>query len=100
MTMSSIAEPAVSERAVAETATEKQLIEIIEEVLDTEGIGLHDRFTKIGGNSLNLITVIKKIKEDMGITLKSRLFFHPKTSTIFKLSQEIDAARDSDAENS
>lgn len=93
MTASASVEPIVYEVADFQTDTEKALADIWKEIIGVEKISVNDRFMDIGGNSLNLIEVIEQVKEKMGITLKSRLFFDKQKSTIAELSKEIDAIK-------
>lgn len=66
---------------------EKQIQIIWSEVLKTERIGLYDNFFDIGGNSLLLMRVHSKLKEQLKIDIKiTDIFANP---TIYKLGKFI-----------
>ncbi|MCR9256713.1 MAG: acyl carrier protein [Alphaproteobacteria bacterium] len=71
--------------------TETKVIEIWERVIGSKGIGSHVRFIDVGGNSLNLVEILKQIKEEIGATPSPRLFFHREHSTVAAISADIDA---------
>jgi acyl carrier protein len=55
------------EEYVAPTSQlEKQLADILKEVLRIDKVGINDNFFDIGGNSLNLVQVNSKLKEVLG----------------------------------
>ena len=71
--------------------TETKVTEIWERVIGSKGIGSHVRFIDVGGNSLNLVEILKQIKEEIGVTPSPRLFFHKEQSTVAAISADIDA---------
>ena len=59
------------------TNAERALVEIFEALFKTEGIGVHDSFFALGGNSLTSIHVVYKAR-DRGLNLSLRdVFSHP-----------------------
>jgi acyl carrier protein len=62
---------------------EKQLAEIWQEVLAVEQVGIHDNFFDLGGHSLKLVELHKKLgdKIDTPLTLVD-LFAHPTVSAL------------------
>ncbi|GIN71759.1 hypothetical protein J14TS2_22340 [Bacillus sp. J14TS2] len=47
----------------ANTEIEKTVVTILEEVLGVEGIGIHESFFELGGNSLKAIKFVSKLRE-------------------------------------
>jgi non-ribosomal peptide synthase protein (TIGR01720 family) len=66
------------EYAGAETEVEKILVEIWEEVLKRGGIGVHDNFFKLGGDSILSIQVISRARQ-AGVELTPRQLFEKQT---------------------
>ena len=58
---------------------ETKLVEIWEEVLDKEGIGIKDDFFELGGNSLKIIRLISKYHHIFKVKLDINHFFVNKT---------------------
>ncbi|AOJ05251.1 MULTISPECIES: acyl carrier protein [Burkholderia] len=74
--------------------TETMLIQILESVIGAKKVTGDARFLDIGGNSLNLVEVLKQIKAKTGVAPSPRLFFDKTRSTVMALSAEIDALRE------
>jgi amino acid adenylation domain-containing protein len=71
-----------------ETPTEIALAEIWSELLNREGLGVHDNFFDLGGHSLLATQVISAVRSRMGEELPLReLFAHP---TVATLAQRVD----------
>jgi amino acid adenylation domain-containing protein len=71
----------------AVTPMEKKLVEIWEQVLGLERIGVHDNFFDLGGDSINAIQVASKANQE-GLRLSPlQIFQH---QTIAELAKEID----------
>ncbi len=52
-----------------QTALEKYLTNLWQEILEIDQIGIHDRFFELGGNSLQAAQFINKIQEKIGETI-------------------------------
>lgn len=74
--------------------TEATLIQILEDVVGVKKLTRDTRFLDVGGNSLNLVAVLKKIKEKTGVAPSPRLFFDKTRSTVAAISAEIDSLRE------
>ena len=74
--------------------TEAILTQILEDVIGVRNVGRDARFPDIGGNSLNLVQVLKQIKERTGVAPAPRMFFDKSQSTVAALSAAIDAQRE------
>ncbi|MEI2270904.1 amino acid adenylation domain-containing protein [Sphingobacterium sp. ML3W] len=62
----------------ARNAVESLLVSIWEEVLGRSGIGIHDNFFSMGGNSLKIILLVSKIKTIFDIKMSvSDIFMFP-----------------------
>jgi amino acid adenylation domain-containing protein len=61
------------------TPAEEALAEIWGQVLETRGIGIHDDFFDLGGNSLQATQVLLRIREAFGVELPVRTFFDQPT---------------------
>jgi hypothetical protein len=73
--------------------TETQLIRIFENVIGVRDLHRDARFIDIGGNSLNLVAILKQIKAKTGVSPPARMFFDKSGSTIAALSSAIDTQR-------
>lgn len=73
--------------------TEAILIQILENVIGVKNVSRDARFLDIGGNSLNLVEVLKQIKDRLGVAPPPRIFFDKSRSTVAAISAEIDSLR-------
>ncbi|WP_103071078.1 non-ribosomal peptide synthetase [Aquimarina sediminis] len=69
------------------TMLEQQLVEIWQDVLGIEKIGVTDNFFELGGHSLMISQVINRISKKMGKTVSYELFYN--NSTIEMLSHAL-----------
>ena len=58
---------------------ERQLCEIVAEVVGVPDVGLEDNFFDLGGNSLLAMTVIGRVRAALGCGLRIRAFFEAQT---------------------
>jgi len=58
----------------ANTAGEKLLIEVWQNVLDSDDVGIHDNFFDLGGHSLLVMRVITEVESRTGVKLSPRDF--------------------------
>ena len=65
--------------AIMYTEQEKSLLKIWEEILGLTAIGLDDDFFVLGGHSLNVIRMMSRIQEDLGVRLEMADFFENPT---------------------
>ncbi|WP_051250931.1 non-ribosomal peptide synthase/polyketide synthase [Paenibacillus harenae] len=79
-----------TEYAAPSTSTEKRLIEVMELVLGTTGIGVNDDFFKIGGHSLKAMALVSHIHKAFGIAVPLRIVFEAPTTAL--MGRYIDAA--------
>ncbi|KGJ86780.1 non-ribosomal peptide synthetase [Colwellia psychrerythraea] len=70
------------------TATERALIEIWQQILKIETIGINDNFFDVGGNSIRAIKLMTKIDERYELRLPIRTLFELQTVT--ELAVHID----------
>ncbi|WP_186125796.1 acyl carrier protein [Burkholderia gladioli] len=70
------------------------LIQVLENVIGAKHVTPETRFLDIGGNSLNLVEVLKQLKAKFGITPPPRLFFDRTRSTVAELAAATDALRE------
>ena len=80
------------------TPTEKMLVEIWQEVLEIETIGIHDNFFDLGGHSLLAMQLISKIQNTLKIDVPLRNIFD--TPTIAGLADALDDTFHSNSESS
>ena len=67
---------------------EKKMVDIWQQVLNLERVGIDDNFFELGGNSLSLITVVSMFLEAFDVELSPRQLFE--TPTIRILAQRLD----------
>lgn len=75
--------------------TEAVVTQILESVIGVQNLNRDARFLEIGGNSLNLIEVLKQIKEKTGVAPSPRIFFDKSASTVAAISAAIDSQKES-----
>jgi acyl carrier protein len=73
-----------------ETAMEKLIAEVWQEVLGIDGVSVHDNFLDLGGHSLLAIQVATMLEERANVRLELLSFF---TQTLGQLATQIDDAR-------
>jgi acyl carrier protein len=75
----------------ARNGIEEQLVQIWQEILGIERIGIHDNFFALGGHSLLAVRLTSRVSEVFEVRLGVRqVFEHP---SIAKLAQRIEAVR-------
>ncbi len=67
---------------------EEYLVEVYQEVLKTERIGIHDNFFELGGHSLLAIQMLSRLRDELNLDLSLRALFEH--STIERLAKEIE----------
>jgi acyl carrier protein len=75
--------------------TEALVIGILENVIGVKNLSRDARFLDIGGNSLNLVEVLKQIKDKTGVAPAPRIFFDKSNSTVAAIGAAVDALRES-----
>jgi amino acid adenylation domain-containing protein len=70
------------------TEIEKQLIQLWQQILKVEKIGINDSFSLLGGHSLNAMELISTINEKMNVNLPLKELF--RLSTIKEISKYIE----------
>jgi len=82
----------------ARNAVESLLVSIWEEVLGRSGIGIHDNFFDLGGNSLKLIQVVQRmsIQHNLKISVTD-VFKYPNINELYKFLQNSDTTKDDKA---
>jgi amino acid adenylation domain-containing protein len=82
-------EPVAAAWAAPETAAEKVLAEIWSQVLGRDGIGVHDNFFALGGDSIRGIQVLSRAAQ-AGLKLTPRqIFRHPTISELAAAAEPI-----------
>lgn len=71
--------------------TEVIVTQVLEDVIGAKNVDRNSRFLDIGGNSQNLVQVLKEIKEKTGTTPPPRMFFDKASSSIASISAAIDS---------
>jgi len=91
-----------AENAYAEprTPAEEQLVEIWEEVLGMERVGIHDDFFELGGHSLRAVRVVARLNRHFGVELPLRaLFEHPTIAELVLAVTQTQAEAEIDIEH-
>jgi acyl transferase domain-containing protein/acyl carrier protein len=75
-------------RVGARTELEKNIIDIWEELLGVEGIGVEDNYLDLGGDSLIAVRIIGRVRELIGVSVPPN-FFLDIDCTVEELAKEI-----------
>jgi acyl carrier protein len=70
------------------TELEKELVELYQQVLELEGLGIRDHFFDIGGNSLTAVFLMNHIETHVGRKFPLDIIFDH--STVEELAREIE----------
>lgn len=80
----------------AQNDLQQTLVDIWQELLGIRQIGIHDGFLELGGDSLQAMPMVTRIKETLKFTLPIRVIFtHP---TVAKLAQYISSQQGGECE--
>ena len=77
-----------SSGALAQAETERTLLQIWSEVLNTDQISIHDEFLSLGGDSLAAMRCINRIIATFGVEVPLDLFLL-KSANIVQVTSEI-----------
>ncbi|MES2732835.1 MAG: amino acid adenylation domain-containing protein [Bacteroidota bacterium] len=70
----------------ARNALEQQLVELWQEVLDKESIGIYDNFFELGGHSLKATKLVSQLYKHTGVNVDlASLFNHPTVASFAEL---------------
>jgi hypothetical protein len=79
-----------------ESLTEPDSMKYLEglwtEIIGVSQVSGSDRFLDIGGNSLTLGIILKRVKSEKGVSLDPEPFFDPDRSSLAALAGQLDAA--------
>ncbi|NEP86223.1 MAG: amino acid adenylation domain-containing protein [Okeania sp. SIO2C2] len=79
-----------TEYVAPETETQKVLVEIWQEVLGIEKVGIYDNFFDLGGHSLTAVKLVSKISTNFNISLSVKtLFLHPIIADLSNIITEL-----------
>ena len=81
-------QPGEGVRASARTALERGIIDIWEELLGVDGIGVKDNFMEMGGDSLIAVRIIGRVQELVGVKVPPSFFVNI-DCTVEELAKEI-----------
>lgn len=71
-------------------AIEQHLVDIWEQVLERQPIGIHDNFFQLGGHSLRAVRVVTLIRQELAVELKlSHIFAHPSIAELVRNTEEL-----------
>lgn len=69
------------------------MIRVLEDVVGAKDLSADSRFLDIGGNSLNLVEVLKQLRAKTGVAPSPRIFFDKQGSSVAAIAAAIDAQR-------
>lgn len=70
--------------------TQRRLAELWGELLGVDGVGARDNFTELGGTSLMVLQLVKRIREEFGVAVSPVTMFE--APTVHAMAQVIDSA--------
>lgn len=70
--------------------SEKYMAALWHEIVGLEQVQLADRFLDVGGNSLTLNVILKRVETEKGVLLKARQFFEPERSSLRDIAAELE----------
>ena len=73
------------------TETERKLVEIWKDVLGLKHVSIHDNFFEIGGDSINAMKILTKVKGEIGKINMHKLFEFQTIHEIASCFDEIEA---------
>lgn len=73
------------------TPIEKMLVQIWEEVLEVDHIGIHDNFFELGGESIRISKIINRLQQTPGVDLPIRSVFD--SPTVAGLAKLVELAK-------
>lgn len=73
--------------------SEAYLASLWKEIIGVEQARPADKFLDLGGNSLTLNIMLKRIEKETSAAMPARLFFDPETSTLANLASVLDGLR-------
>ena len=76
--------------AAARTLTEKKLVQIWEDVLDVDNVGIYDDFFKLGGTSLQALQLMALVRDVFQVEFSLQQLFDVRT--VAGISEAIDAS--------
>lgn len=82
---------AQKQAGTADFDSEAYLAALWKEIIGVGEVQPTDRFLDLGGNSLTLNVVLKRVEKETGATMRPRLFFQPETSSLSDLARTLDA---------
>jgi hypothetical protein len=80
------------ERREAEPDSTKYLAALWTEIIGLSQVNPSDCFLDVGGNSLTLSLILKRVKSEKGVSLDPEPFFDPQRSSLAALAGQLDAA--------
>jgi acyl carrier protein len=87
----SITDPAIQAgNEQPNSSSEKYMAALWLEVIGLDQIWLSDKFLDVGGNSLTLNIILKRIEKEKGAALPARQFFDSERSSLFEIARELD----------
>lgn len=72
------------------SSNEKYMAALWLEIIGLDQIWLSDKFLDVGGNSLTLNVILKRVEKEKGAALPARQFFDPERSSLFEIARELD----------
>jgi amino acid adenylation domain-containing protein len=69
------------------TPAEEALVQIWQEILELERVGIHDNFFEIGGNSLTAVLVGVRVQESFNVDVPLRALFE--SPTVAKMARQL-----------
>jgi tyrocidine synthetase-3 len=79
---------------------ERKLVEVWQQLLDVERIGIHDDFFAIGGHSLKVLNLVNSIQKEFNVKINFQdIFLYPTVAKLYDLIRQSERTDDGKIEN-
>lgn len=70
--------------------SEEYMAKLWSEIIGLDDVKSSSKFLEVGGNSLTLNIILKRVQQETGAALPPQQFFQPEQSSLFEIAQTLD----------